>query len=82
MQIPIDKEVNQLIELPFTISYVIRKRAQVDSLMELPREQRPTDELLWNGSADEIDAWLDKVMRGKNPGKQESTFIISEKDIE
>jgi hypothetical protein len=79
LQIPIDKEVTQLYELPFTLSYVIRKRAQVDNLMELPKDKKPPDSMLWDGTADEIENWLDRVLYQKQPTMSE--FTISEKDF-
>lgn len=61
MHIPLDPTVTQLAELPYTISYVIRKRQQIDSLNELPSEKRPPEEIIWDGTPEELDEWLDRV---------------------
>lgn len=68
-------------ELPWTISYVIRKRAQLDSFNELPKEKRPPDSMIWYGDAIEIDRWFDKIFKtGKNP--EEIILDISDEEIE
>jgi len=68
-------------ELPWTISYVVRKRAQLDSFAELPKEKRPPDKMIWDGSVEDIEDWFERVF-GKKPKLQdEFTFDISEDDI-
>jgi hypothetical protein len=73
-------------ELPWTISYVIRKRAQLDSYAELPKEKRPPDWMIWYGTNEEIDEWFDKVFerkkdrKGKNK-QDEFVIMIPETDI-
>lgn len=69
------------IDLPWTMSYVARKRQQIDSLMELPKEKRPPDIIIWWGTSEEIEEWLDKVMGSKNP-EPDIGFIIQQEDIE
>lgn len=67
--------------MPWTITYVIRKRQQVASFMELPKEKRPPDLMIWWGNTEEIESWLDRVY-GKRPKREEQvTFIISDDDI-
>jgi hypothetical protein len=78
LQIPLDQKVKTLPELPYTISYVIRKRMQVDGLNELPKDKRPTDFIIWDGSSDDIDRWLDRVYRNK----EEASFDIELGEIE
>jgi hypothetical protein len=60
---------------------VIRKMQQIDNLHELPKEKRPTDEIIWDGTSEELDEWLDKVL---GPGKKggSDSLQISLKDIE
>ncbi|MHA1304673.1 MAG: hypothetical protein ACTSPI_13325 [Candidatus Heimdallarchaeaceae archaeon] len=71
------------IELPWTISYVIRKRQQVDSFNELPKEKRPTEFMIWWGAPEEIDVWFDKVFNRKNnPELDTITLVINEDEIE
>jgi len=54
--------------LPYTISFVIRKRQQLDSLNELPKEKRPPDLMFWDGTPEELESWLDNVFKkNKDP---------------
>jgi hypothetical protein len=68
-------------ELPWTISYVIRKRAQIDSFAELPKEKRPPDKIIWDGSVEDIDDWFDRVFGRKSKIDDEFVFTINEDDI-
>ena len=68
-------------EIPWTISYVIRKRAQIDSFNEIPKEKRPTDDIIWYGTQKDIDEWFKKVFKTKeNPN--EVILNISDDEIE
>lgn len=80
LQIPVDSTIKQLFELPFTISFCIRKRLQIDGLSELSRDKRPPDKIIWDGTGEEIDAWLDKVLYNKKP--TESILEIDAREIE
>jgi len=64
-------------ELPWTISFVIRKRTQIDSFMELPKEKRPTDNTIWYGTPDDIEEWFEKVFSNK---KNQDEFLIQIND--
>lgn len=66
--------------MPYTISYVIRKRSQIDSFRELPKEKRPTEKMIWEGSSKEIDEWFDKVFDRKNKNKPNYPGLIMEID--
>jgi len=79
LSIPLDPQVKELTQLPYTISYVIRKLQQIDNLNELPKEKRPPEEMIWDGSSDELDTWLDRVI-GTKKEQQTVEFIV--KDIE
>ena len=68
-------------ELPWTISYVIRKRAQLDSFGELPKEKRPPDDMIWYGTPEDIDRWFDRVFNKKRAPDQEVILDISEDEI-
>ena len=49
--------------------------------MELPKDKRPPDSMIWWGNSDELENWLDRVY-GKKPKRDEKvTFIISDDDI-
>jgi len=71
------------LDLPWTMSYVAKKRLQVDNLSELPKEKRPPDTILWWGTAEELDEWLEKVL-GTSKEVQDETieFMIEQEDIE
>ena len=65
LQIPLTTSIKDIRDLPYTITYVIRKRLQLDSLNELPTEKRPPEELIWEGTTEELDEWLDRVLNKK-----------------
>lgn len=69
------------LELPWTMSFVAKKRQQVDNLAELPKEKRPPDTIIWWGSSDELDEWLDKVLGTKKTKEPDIGFIIQQEDI-
>jgi len=62
----LDTRIKLLHQVPHTISYVIRKRQQLDSLSELPKEKQPTPEILWDGSPEDLDDWLSTVFDAKH----------------
>ena len=53
---------------------------QIDSYNELPQDKQPTDDLIWNGSPEELEDFLDRVLEHKKPNEAE--FVISDKEIE
>lgn len=71
----------KIVDLPWTMSYIIRKRQQVDSYKELPKEKRPPELMIWWGSSEKIDKWFDRVFDRKKTSESE-TFIINESEIE
>lgn len=66
MLIPLDKKVETLADLPYTLSFVIRKRQQLDSLAELPKDKQPPDSILWEGTPEDLDEWIDRVLDTKH----------------
>lgn len=80
MHVPLDSKIGTLSEIPYTYSYVIRKMQQIDNLNELPKEKRPPEDIIWDGSSEELDEWLEKVLDPKKKTQQNVEFII--KDIE
>lgn len=81
MQIPLDNKITTLTELPYTISYVIRKRLQVSSLQEIPKEKRPPELTIWDGTSEDIEEWIDRVYGTKEAVDSYRTeFLID--DIE
>lgn len=82
LKIPLDTRVEHLEDLPYTISFVVKKRMQIDNLMELPKEKRPSSKLIWEGSAEDLEDWLEAVI---NPNKKKANtfeFVIPESQIE
>ena len=77
-----DKTIKDINDIPHTISYVIRKRQQIDSLVELPREKRPPDWILWHNNPDKLDRWLDDVMDIKGKKEKDTTLSIPISEIE
>jgi len=69
-------------ELPWTISYVIRKRAQIDSFNELPQEKRPPEKMIWYGDSKDIDNWFKKVFKLRDENPNEFILEISDAEIE
>jgi hypothetical protein len=71
------------LDLPWTMSFLIRKRLQVDSLNEMSKEKRPTDHLIWEGSPEELEDWIDTVYDVKETRRHdEIPFVIREDEIE
>lgn len=62
-------------DIPYTISYVIRKRLQVDSLIELPKEKRPPDSVLWSSNPEDMERWMNDVVYDYKKGHR------SKKDV-
>ena len=80
LRYPIDVKLKGMNYIPYTISFVIRKRIQVDSMYELPKEKRPPEKMLWEGSSKEIDEWFDKVF--KNKPQQIDGLVIDISEVE
>lgn len=70
--IALDKDIKDARDIPYTISYVIRKMILIDSLNELPREKRPPYKLIFEGTSKELDEWIEGAMKGI---KQDSVII-------
>lgn len=69
LRLPFDIEISDVNELPYTISYVIRKRSQVDSFRELPKEKRPTEKMIWDGTSEEVEDWFDDIFKRDRSSK-------------
>ena len=69
MKIPLVTQIQQIEDFPYTVSYVIRKRQQVDNLNELPEEKRPPELMVWDGSVDELNDWIEDTLSGKRNTK-------------
>ena len=82
MRIPFDVDVQEIRDLPYTISYVIRKRLQIDSLNELPKEKRPPESILWHSNPDKLDEWIEKVFNKKTKDTAQDTINLPIFNIE
>jgi len=74
-----DLRIKSLSDTPHTISYVIRKRQQIDSLSELGKEKMPTNEIIWDGSPEDLEEWIERVL---SPSKSDTGTVISLSDVE
>jgi hypothetical protein len=61
---------------------VIRKRTQIDSFSELPKEKRPPESMIWYGTPRDIDDWFKKVFKTNDKNPNEITLEISDEEIE
>lgn len=80
LQIPLDSRIKELADLPYTISFVVRKRQQIDNLSELPKDKKPPESMIWDGSPEEMEEWLEKVFDNKH--QKDVTFSINPKEVE
>jgi hypothetical protein len=78
LHIPLDKRIKTLPDIPYTISYVIRKRQQIDSLSELGSEKMPSDELIWDGTSEELQEFIDDVTSSEHIRNKPVEFDISD----
>jgi hypothetical protein len=78
--VPLDSKIKELPQVPYTISYVIRKLQQIENLHELPKEKRPTEEIIWDGTSEELEDWLDKVLNNKI--QKDVSILIKENEVE
>ena len=44
--------------------------------MELPKEKRPPDEMIWDGTTEEMEDWLERVIKKNEPTV--NTFVIDD----
>ena len=76
MDVPLDTSITNIVDIPHTISFVIRKRQQIDNLMELPKEKRPDEFLIWEGSSDDLEEWIERVFNTKE--KHTTELILAD----
>lgn len=80
LQIPLDKKLSELRDIPYTISFVIKKRIQIDNLNQLPKEKRPPEWMIWDKPPEQIEEWIDKVFNRKK--EETAEVVIMEHEIE
>ncbi len=78
MKVPLVTQIQQIEDFPYTVSYVVRKRQQVDNINELPEEKRPPELMIWDGTVDELNDWIDNTLSGK----QKSTADVVIENVE
>ena len=76
--ISFDRLVPSVQELPYTISFLIKKRMQIDSWMELPEDRRPPI-AIWDKPS-ELEDWFDRVY-GENT-QTEFNMNFNENEVE
>jgi hypothetical protein len=55
----------------------------VDSFNELPSEKRPPEKMIWEGTSEDIDRWLDDVFDKQSKKKGNGIdLLISDEEIE
>jgi hypothetical protein len=62
-------------EYPYTISLIIRKRMQIDSFLDLPKDDQPPHEI-WD-KAEELEEWFSRLY-GKDKKQTEFTLPVDE----
>ena len=81
LKYPIHKSLRGLsvFEYPHTINYVIKRRMQIDSYMELPEDKRPPRSI-WEKPS-ELDEWFERVF---SDGEKQTEFKlpINEDEVE
>ena len=51
----------------------------MSSFNEMPKEKRPPELTIWDGTSEDVDAWIDKVYGSKEATEQfQSEFIITD----
>jgi len=83
LQIPLDPNIKQLTDVPYTISYVIRKRIQIDNLNEIPQDKRPPEMMIWDGTSEELEDWIDRVFdKKKKKDFDTAKILIFDSEVE
>jgi hypothetical protein len=76
--VALHESITYVTDLPYTISFAIRKCRQIDSFYELPEKSRPPKSL-WD-KPQALKEWMD---RDADPNKQtEFTLNIPESQVE
>ena len=55
---------------------------QIDNLNELPKDKRPPDYITWDGTSEDMDEWLDKVLGDPSKSQTHVELVIRDRDIE
>jgi hypothetical protein len=60
----------------------VKKRLQLDNLSEMPKEKRPPDYMIWWGTSEDLEDWIDNVYSVKEKQQEEFSFMIPEENVE
>jgi hypothetical protein len=83
LHVPLDKKIKEIEDIPYTLSFIIRKRIQLDNLNELPKDKRPPERTIWEGSSKDIDDWIDKVFdKKKKKDFDKAEIVIMDFEVE
>lgn len=80
LQIPLDPKIKELIDVPYTISYVIRKRQQIDNLHEMPKNKQPPEKMIWEGTSEDLESWIERVFYKNEPAVTDIIIDTIEED--
>jgi len=64
------------------MSFIIRKRQQIDSLNELGKDKRPPESMIWDSEPEALEEWLDNIFDTKGKKQNEFELKIKPSDIE
>lgn len=80
--LPLHGSLTDVTEIPHTVSYFIRKCAQILSFNDLPLEKRPP-EYMWD-SSNMLDDWFDTVFNREEKSNTTDglTVIIEDEEYE
>lgn len=53
---------------------------QIDNLAEIEKGKRPPEDMIWDGSSDELEDWIERVVLGNT--KPTLDFVIREDEID
>lgn len=65
-------------DYPYTVTFLIKRRMQIDSYLELPEDKRPPKSL-WD-SPSKLDEWFDRVFDHKK--QTEFSIPLDENELE
>lgn len=82
MQIPLDPRIKELADIPYTISFIIRKRQQIDNLSEIPKDKKPPESIIWDSPPEELEEWIEKAFSPKEKGENMIELKIKPNEIE
>lgn len=83
LRFPLDVKLKDMNYLPYTISFVIRKRMQIDNLNELPKDKRPPEKIIWDGTDKDLDEWFNKVLQVDSKSKSfDDGIVIDMNEVE